>query len=218
MSHGTPERCPPRDVVTGHSWQRIDCQFLKQGVSLYWAPHWESIGPEARDQLAGLDPIRFSRLGILSYPIERHLRLLVVEADTIHLVSWPSQLAGKVRIRDQADVAWLISLFSSPDTCYRFPELGFMEISPTDADFRNPGEVSREDFRALGLPERRIVPEEGCFRVFRPVVRIDASRWRVSSVAILEESFGHTGEYFVNVLWEQQLSSPQDFVQLPLVL
>jgi hypothetical protein len=183
----------------------VTCSFLKNGIRLYWVTSPDTMDEAACRWLRWAAPGKLGGV-VLHIPIEHGRRLIVAGDHWWKPVSWPSDLTGLVHLQSSAQALEYVRLFSSRETWYKFPEFGFMEIKPAGEGTLELDAISRSEFERFGLRQVEVAGHGGSYRIRRPVVRVDALRWRLMSVGMIDEEVRADGAYALRILWEDQLT------------
>lgn len=134
------------------------------------------------------------------FPLEPDLRLCLTDKHGQWLVSWPSDLAGRISIESEEHALQFVRLFSLLDTWYRFPEYGYLEIgAPCQAQTTGIGVVPESVCSELGLGKVQVRRVGREFRIMRPAVRFSSKEDVL--VVILDETVSVDGRYAVRRLW-----------------
>jgi hypothetical protein len=184
----------------------VQLAFVKPGVRLAWMHRAMLMDEQAEAWLKGLGLDAEVMLGV-GQPYEPYLRLAILENRAPRPISWPSDLAGKVRIQSSEQALEFVRLFSGADTWYRFPCCGWLEVRRAeDTRASQDGDMQAGEFDRLKLAKPQVVQSGEGYRIARAVARMDDGEPR--EVWVLDEAVSGEGGYAVRILAKYLLPKP----------
>ncbi len=196
------QRSKPQ-IVSAVTWKSFreplrDVQFQVR-ATLFWSIAAEAFDGHATNQLLRLVGHPLGKDAAVGCPYERWLRLYVRSGESVKPVNWPSDLHGHVKIHGPAAALSFVRLFSSEDTFNRFPEFGFMELSPAEEFWPDCTGIP-EACESLTLPEA--VKTSTGYRITRLCARVDLRSGNPTGIVIMDEEIDADGGYALRILWE----------------
>jgi hypothetical protein len=110
--------------------------------------------------------------GLLGTPPEASWRLVGVRSGRAEVLDVPD-LEGRVTIRSPADALAFVRLFTSLDTHFLFPGVGYVESRPAAGERRGPGEYTPDYASRVALSAPRFADRGDSFLVERNLLLAD---------------------------------------------
>jgi hypothetical protein len=193
------------------------------GVAFQWETQSRAIDDQSREWLRALGVDRYDYATRIGYPLDSYERLFSNgPGESKQLISWPSDLRGLIEVHDRDQALSVLRVFSSVESWYRFPEFGYVEVTPVEeVGYRpsGPAGILKSEFQRLRLPELQVVEQKDGFRLLRPVLRLVDDRVagvlgkKLWGIAILDEYIGRHGAYTLRVLWRQEVPQLDRYIQ-----
>lgn len=154
--------------------------------------------------------------GLLGFPVEAFLRLVVVHGREVRLLNTTTSLVGYVAITNEAQALEFVRLFSERSTHYLFDDSEYIELSRVNTNGAVVFDVARA--KAAGVPVDDLSPHVTRLGNGFTVCRYVASREGPPaifdhSIFRLTESVANNGAYRIV---EKHLAATNIMVQLPM--